>query len=335
MADINVDDITNSGGTGVFDKLMESISGKIETEYLENRITGSEYAQVYLGGLQSALQQSMQFVMQEQLTEAQIAGVEADNLLKAKQLEVAEVERLAKVYEKDTLLVDQHNTNLKQQTLLDTQEESEQFKVNNILPAELVQLQKQTDVAERTMAEQEATGLKQRILLDTEEEAKQFEVDSILPQQLAKLQKDIDVAERSMLEQELTGSKQRVLLDTEEEGKQYEVDNLLPQQLAKLLKDIDVTERQMTETELTGIKQRILLDTEEEAKQYEVDNLLPEQLIKIQEEIDLLQSQDLAVYTDRVLKDKQAAKLGLDNVMKNAEASRTTDPNFVYTPNYE
>lgn len=172
MADINVDDITNSGGTGVFDRLMTTINSQIETQFLEQRITGSEYATVYLGAMQAALSQSIQFAMQEELTEAQIAGIEADNLVKAKQLEIAELER--------------------------------------------------------------------------------------------------------------------------------------------------------------------------EAKQYEVDNILPEQLTKIQEEIDLLETQDLtaieqikSIYADRVLKDKQAAKLGLDNVMKTSEASRDSDPSFVYTPNYE
>lgn len=40
------------------------------------------------------------------------------------------------------------------------------------------------------------------------------------------------------------------------------------------------------------------------------------------------------MYTDRVLKDKQTAKLGLDNVMKLAEASRNADVNYVYTPSY-
>lgn len=40
------------------------------------------------------------------------------------------------------------------------------------------------------------------------------------------------------------------------------------------------------------------------------------------------------MYTERVLKDKQTAKLGLDNVMKSAEADRAADPGFVYSPVY-
>ena len=49
-------------------------------------------------------------------------------------------------------------------------------------------------------------------------------------------------------------------------------------------------------------------------------------------ELKLVQTEVL--YTDRVLKDKEAAKLGLDNVMKVAEADRAADPNFVYAPSY-
>lgn len=194
MADINVDDITNSGGTGVFDKLMESINSQIETQYLNNRITGADYANVYLGSVQAALSQSIQFTLQEQLTEAQVEGVLADNVLKAKQLELAT--------------------------------------------------------------------------------------------------KDLEI-------------------------KTYELANTLPAQLAKIQKDTDVTERQMVEAELTGTKQRTLLDTEEELKTAQVKS----------------------TYADRVLKDKQAAKLGLDTVMKRSEDAKQTaldnDTSFVYTPNYE
>ena len=95
MADITVEGITNTGGTGVFDKLMESINGQIETQYLNNRITGADYATVYLGSLQTALSQSIQFAMQEVLTESQV---------KAKQLDIAGIEELAKQFEVDNLL---------------------------------------------------------------------------------------------------------------------------------------------------------------------------------------------------------------------------------------
>jgi len=92
MADIQLDSVTNSGGTGVFDKLMQAVNAQIESQYLNNRITGSDYANVYLGSMQAVLQQSMQFVMSEQLTEAQIEGILADNLVKAEDVKLRKAE---------------------------------------------------------------------------------------------------------------------------------------------------------------------------------------------------------------------------------------------------
>lgn len=48
-------------------------------------------------------------------------------------------------------------------------------------------------------------------------------------------------------------------------------------------------------------------------------------------QIKLTEAQIKESYTDRVLKDKQAAMLGLDNVMKTGN----TSPEAVYTPKYE
>lgn len=73
MADINISDVTNVGGTGTFDVLMDAINTRIQLQYTENRITGTDYANVYLGSIQAALAQSMQFNLQQQLVEAQIA----------------------------------------------------------------------------------------------------------------------------------------------------------------------------------------------------------------------------------------------------------------------
>lgn len=333
MADINVDDITNSGGTGVFDKLMESINSQIETQYLNNRITGADYANVYLGSVQAALSQSIQFTLQEQLTEAQVEGVLADNVLKAKQLELAAKDLEIKTYE-----------------------------LANTLPAQLAKLEKDTDVTERQMVETEATGVKQRvaidkdidakerqtvvseskladeiltstkqrILLDTEEEAKQYEVDNILPVQLEKLQEEVDLLQTQESEMLLDGTKKRLIMD-----EQIETENLqqvilgTEEELKTAQKDevLASTTRNDTELEdrlLTTAKQRLAIDEE-------IESANKQQLIA--------DAQIKSAYADRILKDKQAAKLGLDTVMKRSEDAKQTaldnDTSFVYTPNYE
>ena len=104
MADINIEDVTNTAETGIFDKLMYAVNKQIEKQYLESRITASDYANVYLGSLQAVLAQSIQYGLQEQVTEAQISSIEADNLLKEKQLEIANKDLEIKSYELENLL---------------------------------------------------------------------------------------------------------------------------------------------------------------------------------------------------------------------------------------
>lgn len=59
-------------GTGVFDKLIEAVNKNIEGQYNLGRINGSDYANVYLGSMQSVIAQSMQYLLQEKQVEAQI-----------------------------------------------------------------------------------------------------------------------------------------------------------------------------------------------------------------------------------------------------------------------
>jgi len=56
-AEINIEDLTNTlengTDTGVFDVLMNSVNKHIDTQYKQSRISGTDYATVYLGSLQS------------------------------------------------------------------------------------------------------------------------------------------------------------------------------------------------------------------------------------------------------------------------------------------
>ena len=79
MTQIELTDLTNGSitnqewqGTGVFDKLMSAVNKNIEVQYQKGRITGSDYAQVYMQSLQATLQQAVEFLLRKDLTEAQI-----------------------------------------------------------------------------------------------------------------------------------------------------------------------------------------------------------------------------------------------------------------------
>jgi hypothetical protein len=76
---IDVVELTNGSvinqewqGTGVFDTLITAVNKNIELQYNKGRITGNDYAVAYLGALQSTLQQSVEFLLRRDLTEAQV-----------------------------------------------------------------------------------------------------------------------------------------------------------------------------------------------------------------------------------------------------------------------
>lgn len=80
MAEILTSDITEGTipGNGVFDELQKAVNAHLVQEYNKGRITGPEYSEVYLGGLQASIQQAIAFLLGKQK-----ADQEAE-LLKAK-----------------------------------------------------------------------------------------------------------------------------------------------------------------------------------------------------------------------------------------------------------
>lgn len=75
MADIELSNLTDStnadNGTGVFDKLIQAVEQHILAQHKAGRITGSDYADVYLGSMQSVLSESVKFLLTEQQAEKQ------------------------------------------------------------------------------------------------------------------------------------------------------------------------------------------------------------------------------------------------------------------------
>ena len=54
---------TATDGTGNFDKLMKVVTLHVEAQFNAGRITGTDYATVYLGALQSTLAQAVNFTL--------------------------------------------------------------------------------------------------------------------------------------------------------------------------------------------------------------------------------------------------------------------------------
>ena len=101
-------------------------------------------------------------------------------------------------------------------------------------------------------------------------------------------------------------------------------------------------QKRQTEAQVDAILQQTLTEVQNTAKlTYEIANILPAQkamldqqkLTEVQSTAKVSNEKDL-IYVERVIKDKTCAALGLDDVVKTAEASRSAQAEFVYTPAY-
>jgi len=71
LAGLSVDKKGVVTGSGVFDNLMEAVNVHLDAQYNSGRLTGKDYASVYLGALQSTIQQSISFILGEQAADKQ------------------------------------------------------------------------------------------------------------------------------------------------------------------------------------------------------------------------------------------------------------------------
>ncbi len=183
--DITFSTVTNATtvgtGTGYFDVLMNTINLHVEDQYNKNRLTGTDYATVYLGLVQSALAQSQQFTLQEKLQEAQIDGVAADNLLKAKQLEIAQKELDIKAYELLNLLPKQLEKMDEEIDLLQTQDSElllNGIKDRALKDEQVLKIQEEVDLLQSQDSELLLNGAKDRLVKD--EQIQQLKLEQII-----------------------------------------------------------------------------------------------------------------------------------------------------------
>ena len=101
IAPISNEDLTTKvvNGTGIFDELMTAAHAHLDQEWGKQRITGTQYAEVYLGQMTAVLQQSVAFLVQRDaiylnnlLTQAQIDKANKELVLLDKQIELIEAQ---------------------------------------------------------------------------------------------------------------------------------------------------------------------------------------------------------------------------------------------------
>ncbi|AGH57073.1 hypothetical protein VPMG_00080 [Vibrio phage VBP32] len=159
--EVNFDEITDGcpQGDGIFDKLMRSIKAHLDIEYDSQRIRGSEYTQVYLNALQTAIGQSLQWQLGAQIAENQALLIE-------KQIENAEKQNLL-LEEQRALLIAQTAQVVQQTENLDL-ESLNIPKQGDLLDSQNAQVAASTAyVAQQTLTEEKNTDIAGYNLTDT------------------------------------------------------------------------------------------------------------------------------------------------------------------------
>jgi len=112
MSDIQISDVTNAtatvAGTGIFDVLIDQVEIRLDAQYLKQRISGTDYATVYLGAMTAVLQQSIAFALQQEE-----AGLNADKVTEEINTTIGAT---AKMYAEIALLDQKQITELAQTT---------------------------------------------------------------------------------------------------------------------------------------------------------------------------------------------------------------------------
>lgn len=97
MVDVVITPITNEdlttkvvNGTGIFDELMTAANAHLDSQFKNERITGTQYAEVYLGQLQAVLANAVQFLIERDKTYLNNLLINAQIDLAEKQVELAQ-----------------------------------------------------------------------------------------------------------------------------------------------------------------------------------------------------------------------------------------------------
>ncbi len=179
-------------GVGVFDTLMSTIDKHIQREFKGNRLTGDQYANVYLNVIQSTLGESVKFLLSrdkarwEAITaqmQGRIAEIKATEALI--ELERVKVETQKAIFDMQNSAAEYAQTKMQlsisdvNYCLIKSKNESETFNRNFLLPADLAL--KEYERQEVMPAEVAIAKVKHTRVLPSEAAINEFQHREILP----------------------------------------------------------------------------------------------------------------------------------------------------------
>lgn len=175
---IDITDVTTGiiDGDGVLDKLLSTMTEHLTAQYEKRRITGVEYATLYLGAYQATLQQALTLTLAKETQAYEIKNLdweaklkEAQYNLAVKQLEIATYELTDKAPAEVSNLVKQGLNTDKQTELYERKRLTEvaQLDGTGILSGSVLDSQKVLLAAQTLGLEKDAKQKVAKLMLDT------------------------------------------------------------------------------------------------------------------------------------------------------------------------
>ena len=216
MNEITISQITTGmlNGDGNFDTLMSTINDHIAAQYEKNRITSSDFGAVYLGAIQTTLEQAINFTLsagktelEEKILQAQLEKLELEKQLATLQVERAVTENLTarvqlEVAQKELAQMDLQSALIAAQTAKTNGEVTlTQQQVNHTVQE--IELVKQKLITEKAQTSDGYAGVVgKQVSLITAQTAKTNTETTLTQQQV-----DRTVQETELVKQKLTTEK--------------------------------------------------------------------------------------------------------------------------------
>lgn len=310
------------GGTGAFDTLMRAYSAHLAHEYKEKRISGTDYTQAYIGVMNQAMSQAMQFLLakdqaywqallvQAQGRSAEVAVIQSRVQLATSKagfgIALAQLNQGEAQYALTKLQLANEDARY---DLLKTQDQIEEYRLASILPTELEGMNLRNagqdignDLAQ-VQVDTATYNLTNRLPVEIIHLEKQTEV---LDQQIAKSIKEVEqisytVTDMMPAQKNLTVAQtdqvteQTNKISAERDQVVYQTTFTLPAQRLNIEADTNIKTYQATEV-LPAQAANTTADTL--VKTYQKDNLLPSQKRLTDEQAEAKRAETLDVRSD-------------------------------------
>ena len=322
---LDIEDFTKVDikGDGVFDKLLQTFRIHLQEEFDKNRIVGKQYSDAFIQGYLGIERDAIELMLAKEkqaleikLLESQIAGQEKQNQLIDAQIAGIVLDNVAKDFNNTKMLPEQLAQIIKENDILDVDRQTKGYNLDFILPAQL-----QNMLAEKLQTEAQ-TGLVGANKLNVEKDTavKDYQLTFMMPKELERVTAEVGLTQ---------ANKSKV---------EYEVASLLPAQLQNMTKQNSLLDAQAART----IAETADVTKGTELKDYQLGFVLPSEVArneaeslrinadtdritmevtKIPYEIQMLQAALTKIPAEVALLNKQVTKIDKDIELQTAQIS--------------